>query len=152
MIVHHKSGCKGVLVDRGTGRRIPFATWFDAETGEYEAIRATPDGRHYAVDENENAVLYRGRAVGKLELLPLAQAHQFGWQEAVKVPSGRIRLTVDEKEAGLQQYKEVYVKVWQFRGEARRVVDDRWENYLRDNAFFDDLIITRLKRRFTRSS
>ena len=36
----------------------------DADTGEYVAVRATPDGQHYAVDEDYNLVRIKGKAKG----------------------------------------------------------------------------------------
>jgi hypothetical protein len=145
--IHHcKSGAAGVLIDRGTGRRIPFAVWFDPETGDYEHFQPAANGVDMACDEDWNPIRVRGRAKGKLELVPLGEAAKVGWKEPAKVRE-TIKLTNEDREAGLEQYKKVYVHVWQDRGEARRIVDDRWEEYLRKSSFFDDLILKRLKRK-----
>ena len=45
MILDAKSGLRGILVNAETGQRIPFARWANTETGEWEALAATPDGK-----------------------------------------------------------------------------------------------------------
>lgn len=45
MIIDARSGVRGVLIDAATGKRIPFARWANLDTGEYEALAATPDGK-----------------------------------------------------------------------------------------------------------
>lgn len=150
MIVHCKSGQAGVLIDRGTGKRIPLAIWFDNEAGEYEAFQLASNGVDMAADVDWKPIRYKAKAVGLLELVPLGEAHIFGWKEPQLVREPKVvKLSPDQREAGLQQYREVYTKVWQWRGESRKAVDGRWEEYLTKNTFFDDLVLTRLRRRFT---
>ena len=127
----------GVLVDRGTGQRIPFARWFDTDTGDYEAYD-TPDGRDILRDELGVPQTKRGRAVGKLELLTMQDAVDL----RLLVTTPKIAKTIDNA-AGLEQYKRVYFDVWQWRGEARRCVNDHWSEYLAQSDFLDDLVIRR---------
>jgi len=62
MIIDAKAPEKpaGVVVDTGTGRRIPFVRKYDTETGEYEAIEATADGKNYRLDKNGKASVIKG--------------------------------------------------------------------------------------------
>lgn len=57
MILDAKSGLRGTLFNAATGERIPFARRADLGTGEWEALAATPDGRHVL----EPRRLVRGR-------------------------------------------------------------------------------------------
>lgn len=45
MIIDAASGLRGVLINADTGERIPHARWANLETGEWEALASTPDGR-----------------------------------------------------------------------------------------------------------
>lgn len=133
----------GIVVDRGTGKRIPFVRWFDAETGEYEAFQPTADGLHYWCEEDcVTPIVVRGRAVGRLELVPIEQAHAFGVVEPEKKQSAVQPGTID-RVAGLEVYKKVYSEVWRWRGESRRVVADRWDEFLTKNDFLDCFILKR---------
>lgn len=138
MRVHADSGAAGILVDLGTGRRIPFAVWFDTETGDYEAHEATADGRSMLAAEDCVTPLgtFRGRAVGQLKLVPMENAKLLG-----ATPTPRAKRV--EKAEGLERYKRVYFEVWQFRGEAKRTATSRWADYLLRDGFLDDLVIRR---------
>lgn len=137
--VDSSSGTAGVVIDHGTGQRIPFVRWYDSDTGEYEAIRVASNGVDYACDDKWKPITYRAKAVGRLELVP--------WNDAVKV--GLIpepKKVKDERpniREGLETYQKLFVEVWQFRGESRRVVDERFDTYLRQNNFLDHLILRR---------
>ena len=150
MRLHTSSGIPWMLFDHGTRKCIPFAVWFDAETGEYEHLQAASNGIDIAGDEGLRPIHVKGKAVGKLELLSLEKAHELGWREPAVVHE-RVKLTDAQRQAGLEQYKKVYVHVWQTRGDARKIVDERWAEYLRKNSFFDDLAL-KLKRKMVRAS
>ena len=64
MILDSNSGLRGKVIDETTGLRIPFVIWCNTETGEYEALEATPDGSR-PVRPNKR---YRGQA--KLRFVP----------------------------------------------------------------------------------
>lgn len=147
MILHAKQPEKprGVLVDKGTGRRIPFARSCNMETGEYEAFQPTADGTDIIVDaQDRKPIVVKGKAVGKLELVPLERAHQFGRKKPELVKSDIQPMTADEKREGLEQYKGVFIKVWaEARGEARKTVDHRWGEFIQKNSFLDAFVIRR---------
>jgi hypothetical protein len=44
---------------------------------------------------------------------------------------------------GLEQYKRAYLHVWNYRGESRRCVADRWSEFLLKNDFLDAFVIRR---------
>lgn len=137
----------GVLIDTGTNRRIPYARRANFDTGEYEALVEGPEPDSVIVgdDDREEPVVVRGRAVGKLKLVPLEQAHAFGLEvEPRKVRQTVLPMTADQRIAGLEQYKQVYVKVWnELRRESRRCVDDRWAEYLSKSDFLDAYVLKR---------
>ena len=122
----------GVLIDTGTGKRIPFARKVDYDTGDYEYLAPAPNGTDIMVDPYTRApVVRRGKAVGRLELVPFDKAAAIGCGPPKKVPCRIEPLTKDEKIAGLEQYKKVYIEVWQgIRGESRRCVEERFTDYL----------------------
>lgn len=70
MIIDAKSGARGVLVNADTGCRVPFAKWANLETGEWEALAATPDGRRVAQPRR----IVRGR--NNLRWIPAAPRHR----------------------------------------------------------------------------
>ena len=132
----------GVVIDTGTGKRIPFVRKADFETGEYEALAVAPNGVDYLADEDGKVVVVRGRAVGKLELVPLERAKDLG-RKPVKVESPIEPMTADEKREGLDQYRRTYFDVWRWRGEADRCVHSRWEEFLQQNDFLDCFVLKR---------
>lgn len=138
-VVHCDSGVAGVLFDRGTGRAIRFARWFDAETGEYEAIRVASNGVDMACDDDYKVLRYRGKAVGRLELVPLSRGALLGVEPEKKVEP--MRLTVQEKEQGVEDYRKLYYGVWGRREEAKRSIDERWVRFVQGSSFLDGLIL-----------
>lgn len=135
----------GVLVDRGTGKAIRFARKFDTATGEWEAFQVAPDGESILCTEDHTPIVIRGKAVGKLELVPLEKAHVFGLKEKQERVFSPIQpMSADQKLDGLEQYKAIYTKVWnEMRGESRRCVDDRWAQFLEKSDFLDSFILKR---------
>lgn len=119
----------GVLVDRGTGKRIPFARWFDDETGEYEALQATADGKDILCEEDGSPIVVRGRAVGRLELVPVAGAAPIGQRPPKRV------------DGGTEVYKKLYFDVWALRGESKRCTSVRFEEYIKKAKFLDDFMV-----------
>ncbi len=83
MIIDHRSGLEGVLIDADLGERIPFSRWANLETGDYEALAATPDGR--AILQPPRIVKGRRR---RLKFIPAAG----------RFPSGPGKLLVPEDE------------------------------------------------------
>ena len=150
MLIHCKGDEAKVLVDRGTNCRIPFAIWYDPATGDYEHFKLASNGVDMAADDDWNPIRVRGKAIGALVLVPLGDSHQFGYREPVKIKEKALpKLSLEQRHAGLDQYRKVYTQVWQFRGESRRAVDERWEQYLKENVFFDSLM---LRRRLIKTS
>ena len=137
----------GVLVDLGTGKRIPFPRKVDMATGDVEYLVPAANGVDVLVDPYTRAPYVRKyKAVGKLELVPMGRADKLGIKPPQKVESPILPMTKEEKVAGLEQYRSLYFKVWnEIRGDSSRVVDTRWEDYLKTNTFLDDFV---LKRRF----
>ncbi len=135
----------GVLVDLGTGLRIPFARKVDFERGTYEHLVPAPNGVDVLVDEYGKPLVRQGRAVGRLELVPLDKAATIGAAPPPqKVYSPIEPLSADQKIDGLEQYKRVYVEVWQWRGESRKCADERFHaEFLRKNSFLDAFVIRR---------
>lgn len=130
MRVDARSGAAGVLIDQGTGQRIPLARWFDDETGEWEAFVPAPNGA-VRLDDDGRPLLRRGRAKGRLVLVPVGKA---------KVLPAPERPALAE---GLAVYQRVYFDVWRFRGEAKRCVGDRWREFLAKNDFLDCFVVRR---------
>lgn len=136
------SQLSGVLVDSGTGRRIPFPVWFDPDTGEYEAIKVAANGVDMACDEDYRSITYRARAQGQLKLLPFGQAASIGQAPPPKQVVDAA-FTAERRMAGLEQYKRVYHEVWRWRGESRRAVDDRWDDFIAQSDFLDHFVLRR---------
>lgn len=132
----------GILIDKGTGRRIPFARTVDFDKGTYEALQATADGKDYLCDDN-NPIVVRGRAVGELELVPIENASSLGVEPPKKVNGTILPMTADQRIEGLHQYKRIFSLVWNQRGEAMRCVNDRFEEYLRTTTFLDCFVLKR---------
>jgi hypothetical protein len=136
----------GVVIDTGTNRRIPKVIWFDVTTGDYEQHLVAPNGHDVLMDEWGKPIVRRGRAVGKLELVPIDQAANIGVfrRPPEKVHQAVQPLSKDEKVAGLEMYKEVYVKVnHEFRRLDRKTVESKWVEYLRKSPFLDNLCLRR---------
>lgn len=134
---------KGILFDYGTGKAVRFAVSCNLETGEYEAIQVAPDGINYACDENYKAIKYKGRAKGKLEIFPIGDTRLIG-VEPVKQASPIVTPLPEQAiEQGLADYQKLYFDVWKWRGDSTRIVQDKWEDFLRDNPFLDHLVIKR---------
>lgn len=134
---------RGVLIDRGTNKRIPLAIWFDPETGEYEAYKAAPNGHDILVGNDERPVKYKGKSKGKLELLATGQARLLGH---AAMPPRKVKEVIEpaiDEEAGLEIYKKCYIEVWSWRGMPRRSIDDRWSDYLSKTDFLDSFILKR---------
>lgn len=134
----------GVLVDHGTGKRIPYARKANLETGEYEAFVLAPNGTDILCDENRQPIVRKGQAVGRLELVPFGDARLLGTDLQPKVSEFLVQpMGKDEKIAGLETYKRCFVQVFnELRGEARKTVDSRWEDFLKTNDFLDEFVIT----------
>lgn len=133
----------GVLIDTGTGKRIPFAVWADMETGEYEALTPAPNGVDYHCDlETGEPLRYRGRARGRLELVSAEGARDLA-PPPRKVTGVIEPMSPEQKRHGVEQYKRVYFEVWQFRGESKRVVDTRFADYLAKSNFLDAFVLRR---------
>jgi hypothetical protein len=136
----------GVVIDTGTGKRVPKVIWFDVTTGDYECHVPAPNGHDVLMDEFAQPIIRRGSAVGKLELIPLDQAANLG---QFKVPPKKVHQTVqplskDEKVAGLELYKDVYITVWQdIRKVDKKTVNEKWLAYLRNTPFLDSLVLRR---------
>lgn len=128
----------GVLLDHGTGKRIPFARCFDPETGTYEAFAPAPNGKDILCDDDDKPIVIKGKSKGRLELIPLGSAAVIGYK-----PPERVRKTDIDKSAGLQIYKQAYFETWQWRGEAKRCVADRWDSFLAQNDFLDMYVLRR---------
>ncbi len=134
----------GVLIDRGTGKRIPLAFKADMDTGEWEAHVPAPNGTDIQADELHRPMTCKGRAVGKLELVSMEGAEHFGVKPPQLVDSPVVVITKDMKLAGLDSYKRTYFQVWNnFRGEAQKCVNDRFSDYLKKNQFLDTFCIRR---------
>jgi hypothetical protein len=124
----------GVLMDTGTGKRIPFAFEFDTDTGEYQAFKPSPDGNDILIDDNRKPIIIKGKAVGEMKLVPLDGAAVVG-RPARKVP---------DKVTGYETYKKLFFDVWaDVRGEAKRSVSDRWDSFLQTNDFLDCFVLRR---------
>lgn len=141
-----KDGVGGVLFDHGTGKRIPFARRFDPLTGEWEGYWPAPNGVDVLGDDCGQPIVRRGKAKGKLELIPMGKAAALG-QAPVKpqVQQRAVRpMTKDEQLDGLETYKKAYQEVWHgFRGEAKRCVQDRWQEFLAKSDMFDSFILAK---------
>ena len=135
-----------VVIDTGTGKRIPKVVWFDSLTGEYEYLVLAPNGHDMLMDEYGKTISRRGRAVGKLELVPIEQAANLG---QFKLPPKKVHspiqpLSKDEKIAGLECYKDVYITVWQdVKRVDRETVNQKWLDYLRKTPFLDSFVLRR---------
>lgn len=71
MILDARAGLRGLLIDLDAGKPIRHARWADLDTGEYECLRAGPDGRP-ARGPDGRPLVYRGRA--RLQFIPTAPA------------------------------------------------------------------------------
>lgn len=146
---------EGVVIDTGTGKRIPFVRWCDLETGEYEAIRATADGQDYALTEDARLSIIRDKAVGKLKIVSTKEAALLG-HKPKPVVSPITPVTKEQKLEGLRQYKEMaFVPVRRWRGESRRSAEQSFERVLaeyKDEDFGADLFDFMLLRRTTVST
>jgi len=120
-----------------------LARKFDTETGEYEYLQPAPNGVDVLCDELDQPIVVKGKAKGKLELVPLDGAAQFGFRLPQRVKSPIQPMTVEQKIDGLDTYKRVYTQVWQWRGESRRCVDTRWADYLAQSDFLDCFVLKR---------
>lgn len=137
----------GILIDTGTNKRIPFARKANFDTGEYEAFAVAPDGESILADEQWKPVIIKGRAVGKLQLVPFNDAAQFGWKPPQLKQSPIQTLPADLKLDGLERYKKAYFEVWNgHRQEAKKCVADRWDNKLdtlKGLEFLDTFVLKR---------
>lgn len=134
---------RGVVVDEN-GKRIPFVIWCDFDTGDFEAYKSTPDGRYLLGKEgSRDGIKYSGRSPG-LKLLSIHQAKNLVPASTVREPK-----KVDPAE-GLETYKEVFFEVWNgVRGDASKVVDSRWNDFIKRSSFLDHLVIRRKSVRVT---
>lgn len=142
----------GILVDHGTGKRIFKPRRVDFSSGEYEAFAAAPNGKDILVGDDDRPVVVRGKSVGRLELVPIGSAHQFGVEKPKLTKSDVQPLSADQCLEGLEQYKKVYREVWCWRGESNRCVDDRWHQFLKTNDFLDSFMLRRRKPSETSTS
>jgi hypothetical protein len=142
-IVHCSSGAAGVLYDHGAHKPIRFAIWYDVATGEYEAWQVASNGKDIACDKRYRGIKYRGKAKGRLELIPLNAATPVLGPEPEKrldLLSSR-RLSIQQREQGVEDYRRLYGEVWGHRGEAHRCIDERWLAWVQKSSFLDSLII-----------
>jgi hypothetical protein len=150
MILHAKAPEKpaGILIDSGTGKRIPFGITVDLSTGEYEHYAASPDGKSILCSDYalKRPIRLRGKAVGKLSLVPLDHAAQLGAPAPPRVYSPIAPISQGEIVEGLQMYEQVHSQVWQFRGESRRCAKSRFADKLRQSSFLDHYILGRTTR------
>src|SRR5262249_16120959 len=98
------------------GKRIPFARKVDFETGKWEALLPTPDGKNVVTDEHNKVVVLTGQAE-RPKLVPMEHAHLFGVKEPEPVQFHVIPVSAEAKLQGQQQYERVFKNVWQYRGE-----------------------------------
>lgn len=134
----------GVVFDHGTGKRIPFVTWFDAETGEYEQHIPAANGVDVLVHPITRIPYRRkGKATGRLELIPITQAHLFNAAPPQKVVQRIQTITYDQKLEGMKQYKSLFYKVEEIRGNSQRVTNGKWDDFLLNNSFLDDFVLRR---------
>ena len=143
----------GVLVDSATNKRIPFPRKVDMGTGEVEYLVPAANGVDVLVDPYTRAPYIRKyKAVGKLVLVPMAQADKLGVPPPRKVESIVQPMTKEEKIDGMREYQTLFFKVWnEMRGEADRCVKDRWdykvEEFVQKNHFLDSFVLK--SRRYT---
>lgn len=134
----------GVVIDHGTGKRIPFVIWCDFATGDYEAHVPAANGVDVMVDAYTRVPFVRkGKAVGKLELVPFAKAAAIGCTAPKKVVQIIQPMTKDERINGMEEYKRVFKEVWKWRGNSERVVNSQWDNFLMNSDFLDDFCLRR---------
>ena len=147
MLDARTSGLHGVLYDTGTGKRIPFARRYDPDTGEYEHFLPAPNGVDVIGDDCGVPLLRRGKARGKLVLLDDGKAAHLGVKPAPAkvVPQTVEPMTAEERIEGLEVYKRCYFQVNnEFRGEAKRNVNDKWQEYLKGTGFLDHFLLTKV--------
>ena len=146
MILNAKrDGTKGILVDTGTGKRIPFAISANFEDGTYEHWVASADGRSIlcADDAMKKPMRTSGKAVGKLVVVPLDQAEHLGAPAPPRVYSPIAPISQGEIKAGIDMYREVNVQVDQFRGLSRKCAESKFAEKLRKSSFLDHYIVGR---------
>lgn len=133
----------GVLVDQGTGKRIPFPRKVDMETGEVEYLVPAANGVDVLIDPyTQQPYVRKYKAVGKLVLVPMDKADKLGVPAPRKVVSEIQPMTPEEKVEGLRQYKKLYFDVWNgLRGEARKCTNERFGEYLVKNHFLDSWVL-----------
>lgn len=132
----------GVVFDHGTGKRIPFVIRCDFATGDYEAHVPAPNGMDVIVDPyTRRPVVRKGKAVGRLELIPFGKTHKMGVAPPKKVVAAVQPMTKDEKIAGMDQYKKCYFEVWRWRGDSERVVMNKWIEELKQSDFMDCFVL-----------
>lgn len=143
--VNSKRRPAGVLVDQGTGKRIPFPRVVDTENGYVEYLVPAANGVDVLIDAyTQQPYVRKYKAVGKLVLLPMAQADKLGVPPPKKVESVIEPMRPEEKVEGLRQYKKLYLEVWNgFRGEAVKCVNDRFAEYLKQNSFLDAFVLAK---------
>lgn len=133
-----------VIVDGATQQRIPMVQRIDTDTGEYEALLPSPDGRNAVVDvTTKQLVRIQGKLKGPVKFVPIDNAAPFGYQPPKPVETTIIPLTADVKLAGQQQYERVFKNVWQYRGEHGRRLHDRWCEYVEKSDFLDSFLLKR---------
>lgn len=135
----------GVVYDHGRACRVPFVIWFDSE-GNYEQHIPAPNGVDVICEPGTHRpYVRRGKAVGRLELLPFGKAELLGpnVEPPKRVEQTVQPLTKDEKVAGMQEYQKLFSTVWRWRGESDKAVNQRWLDYLRDSEFLGEFVLKR---------
>lgn len=134
----------GVLIDHGTGRRIPFARTVDFSTGEYTYLCPAPNGVDILVDPyTRRPFVRKGKAVGRLELVPFEKAAAIGCKAPEKVESNIQPMSPDERIEGMRQYQRCFMDVEKWRGNSRRVIDTKFEEFCKQSSFLDSFVIRR---------
>jgi hypothetical protein len=128
---------KAVIVDTGTGQRIPFVYKADFTTGEYWAWKSANEGRDYACKADcTTPISVHGFAKGRLKAEPL------DGEGKMLLPSPEPKKVVDVK-AQVHVFKEICKKVWHDYGkESKRCIDQRWLDLVKSDPFLDSLLLS----------
>ncbi len=133
-----------VVVDKATGRRIPYVTEVDVDTGEWKAIQVAPDGYNYLLGDDDKPVVVHGRAERGVAFEPIDKAAVLGLlPEPPKGVRSEIKpLSAQAKQEGMDMYMGVHRQVWhEHRGLSKVETLAKFEELLHDCDFLDDFVI-----------
>ncbi len=131
-----------VVVDEGTGKRVPFVTKLDTATGDYEALAPAPNGVDVLSDGKGGVIKVVGRLQGQAKLVPVDGAAPFGYRKPEPVESLIKPLSAEAKQAGMESYQKLHRTVWHdMRGCSKRETLGKFEEYLATNGFLDDFVL-----------